>query len=48
VATWLFISSATYMRPLYTTTLGEVMLFGATGLIVVGALWMHRLIKVEV
>jgi Flp pilus assembly protein TadB len=48
VATWLFISSATYMRPLYTTTMGEVMLVGATGLIVIGALWMHRVIKVEV
>jgi Flp pilus assembly protein TadB len=48
VATWLFISSATYMRPLYTTTFGEVLLFLATGLIVIGALWMHRVIKVEV
>ena len=48
VATWLFISSATYMRPLYTTTLGEVMLFSATAMIVIGALWMHRVIKVDV
>jgi tight adherence protein B len=48
VATWLFISSATYMRPLYTTTFGEVMLFLAAALIVIGSLWMHRVIKVEV
>jgi len=48
VATWLFISSATYMRPLYTTTFGEVMLVLATALLVIGALWMHRVIKVEV
>lgn len=48
VATWLFISSATYMRPLYTTAFGEVILSLAAGLIVVGALWMHRVIKVEV
>jgi tight adherence protein B len=48
VATWLFISSATYLRPLYTTTFGEVLLVLATALIVIGALWMRRVIKVEV
>ena len=48
VATWLFISSAVYMRPLYTTVFGEVMLSLAAGLVVVGALWMRRVIKVEV
>jgi Flp pilus assembly protein TadB len=48
VATWLFISSATYMRPLYTTTPGEVLLVFATALVVIGALWMHRVIKVDV
>lgn len=48
VATWLFVSSTTYMRPLYTTTLGEVMLASAAGLLMFGAFWMHRTIKVEV
>jgi Flp pilus assembly protein TadB len=48
VATWLFISSATYMRPLYTTTMGEVLLSLAAVLIVIGALIMHRVIKVEI
>jgi Flp pilus assembly protein TadB len=48
VATWLFISSRGYMRVLYTTTLGEVMLVGATSLVLIGALWMHRAIKVDV
>jgi len=48
VAAWLFISSATYMRPLYTTTMGEVLLSLAAVLIVIGALLMHKVIKVEI
>jgi Flp pilus assembly protein TadB len=45
---WLFYSSSSYMRLLYTTPYGLAMLVGATGLVVVGALWMRVLIKVEV
>jgi Flp pilus assembly protein TadB len=48
VATWLFISSATYMRPLYTTTMGELMLALAVILLLVGTFWMRRVIKVEI
>ena len=48
VGTWLFVSSAQYMRPLYTTHLGELMLAAAIGLVVVGAFWMRKMIKVEI
>jgi Flp pilus assembly protein TadB len=45
---WLFYSSPSYMRLLYTTTFGLIMLFGSIILVVVGAIWMRVLIKVEV
>jgi Flp pilus assembly protein TadB len=48
VGTWLFISSPNYMRPLYTTSTGKLMLLGAGGLLVIGAVWMRRTIKVKV
>jgi tight adherence protein B len=48
VAIWLFISSPVYMRPLYTTRPGEIMLVAAIGLVVLGALWMHKMIKIEI
>jgi len=45
---WLFYSSQSYMRLLYTTPFGLMMLIGAAVLVVVGSLWMRALIKVEV
>jgi tight adherence protein B len=45
---WLFYSSRSYMQLLYTTTIGLMMLTGAVALVVIGALWMRALIKVEV
>ena len=36
------------MRPLYTTLIGLVMLVGSVVLILVGAFWMRKLIKMEV
>jgi Flp pilus assembly protein TadB len=48
VGAWLFTSSPEYMRPLYTTPMGLLMLFTASTLLVVGALWMRKLIKVEI
>ena len=44
----LFLSKPSYMRPLYTTHLGLVLLGGAVLLQVVGALLMRQMIKVEV
>lgn len=48
VGGWLFISDPSYMRPLYLTFLGLGMLIGALVLVVIGAIWMRNLIKVEV
>jgi len=45
---WFFFSDPGYMRPLYTTLAGLVMLVGSAVLVVVGALWMRKLIKIEV
>jgi tight adherence protein B len=45
---WLFYNSRSYMRLLYTTPLGLIMLCGSVALVVVGAIWMRALIKVEV
>ncbi len=44
----LFLSKPSYMRPLYTTHLGLVLLGGAVLLQVVGAVLMRQMIKVEV
>lgn len=45
---WLFLSRRSYMRPLYTTPFGLVMLISGAILMVLGSLWMRKLIKVEV
>ncbi len=45
---WLFYSSPSYMQLLYTTTFGLMMLLGSVVLVVVGALWMRVLIRVQV
>lgn len=48
VAIWLFISSPAYMHPLYATRSGELLLAAAVMLLVIGAVIMRRIIKVEV
>jgi len=48
VGLWLFTSDRTYMRPLYTTHVGLLMLGGAVLLVVVGSLWMRKMIQLEV
>jgi len=48
IGAWLFIGRRSYVRPLYTTSFGLVMLVGAAVLVVLGSLWMRKLIKVEV
>lgn len=47
VGMWMFITDRPYMQLLYTSAIGIVMLFGAVVLIGVGALWMRKVIKVE-
>lgn len=46
-AAYLFLTDPTYMRPLYTTGVGQCMLAGAFVLVVIGALMMRQMIKVE-
>jgi len=48
VSAWLFIGSHGYMRPLYTTHLGELLLLIASVLVVVGTLWMRKIIRIEI
>lgn len=45
---WLFMVRRDYLRPLYTTGVGVVMLSAAIFGIVVGAWWLSRIVKVEV
>ncbi|SFR26698.1 tight adherence protein B [Lentzea waywayandensis] len=48
LAGFLFWFRAEYMRPLYTTLIGVVMLSCAAVLVVLGSLWMRKLVRVEV
>jgi tight adherence protein B len=48
VGGWLFVADRAYMRPLYTTNVGLLMLTVAVLLVVVGSLWMRKLIRLEV
>ncbi|NKE56522.1 VWA domain-containing protein [Lentzea sp. PSKA42] len=48
LAAFLFWTRPEYMRPLYTTLVGIVMLAGAAVLVVIGSLWMRKLVRVEV
>jgi len=44
---YLFLTDPSYMRPLYTTGVGQFMLVGAFVLVVIGAVLMRQMIKVE-
>lgn len=48
IGIWLFVSASQYMRPLYTTSVGRLMLLAATAFVIVGALWMRKMIKIKV
>lgn len=48
LAGFLFWFRAEYMRPLYTTLIGVVMLSCAAVLVGLGSLWMRKLVRVEV
>ncbi len=48
IGLWLFLTSREYMRPLYTTPAGDAMLLGALVLLVLGALWMRKMIRVVI
>jgi Flp pilus assembly protein TadB len=48
VGAYLFLTKRSYIRPLYTTSFGLVMLIGAAVLVGLGSLWMRKVVKVEV
>ena len=48
MATYMFTLRRDYIRPLYTQGLGIAMLVAAVILVIVGSLWMRKLIQVEV
>ena len=48
VGIWLFASSPQYMRPLYTTHLGEILLVTASALLVIGTFWMRKMIRIKI
>lgn len=48
VGAFLFLTRPTYMRPLYTTHVGEFMFGGAIVLLVLGSVLMRQMIKIEV
>jgi Flp pilus assembly protein TadB len=48
VSAFLFIFEPTYMRPLYATRIGDLMLAGAVLLMITGAVLMRQMIKIEV
>ncbi|MCP2250987.1 VWA domain-containing protein [Lentzea aerocolonigenes] len=48
LAAFLFWIRPEYMRPLYTTLIGIVMLAFAAVMVVLGSLWMRKLVRVEV
>jgi Flp pilus assembly protein TadB len=48
VAAWLLFTDAAYLRPLFTTGIGLLMVVGGATLFVLGTLWMRKLVKVEV
>jgi Flp pilus assembly protein TadB len=48
IGIWLFVSAPQYMRPLYTTPEGQFILIAAIVAVVLGALWMRKMIKIKV
>ena len=45
---WIFLTRRSYLRPMYTSTVGIILLTIAALMIGGGALWMRKLVKVEV
>jgi tight adherence protein B len=48
LAGYMFLARPDYIRPLYTTTFGLVMLIGSLVLVVVGSIWMRNVVRLEV
>jgi tight adherence protein B len=48
LAAWLFLTDRSYLRPLWTTPFGVLLVIGTAGLFVIGVIWMRAAVKVEV
>jgi tight adherence protein B len=48
IGIWLFVSAPLYMRPLYSTPVGELALGAAIVMVVLGALWMRKMINIKI
>jgi Flp pilus assembly protein TadB len=48
LAAWLFLTDRSYLRPLWTTPLGVLLVMGGAVLFVIGVIWMRATVKVEV
>jgi tight adherence protein B len=48
MAAYLMLVKRSYLRPMYTTGVGVAVLIGGAVLVVIGALWLNRLTKIEV
>ena len=48
IGAWMFFFRTAYIRPLYTEPLGLIMLGTAVVLLIVGGLWLRRVVRVEV
>jgi tight adherence protein B len=48
IGAWMFLFRTAYIRPLYTEPLGLLMLGAAVVLLIVGGLWLRRVVRVEV
>ena len=48
LAAWLFLTDRSYLRPLWTTPLGVLLVIVAAVLFVIGVIWMRAAVKVEV
>jgi tight adherence protein B len=48
IGIWLFVSASQYMRPLYTTPIGELLFGAAIVSVVLGAFWMRKMINIKI
>jgi tight adherence protein B len=48
LAAWLFLTDRGYLRPLWTTPFGVLLVIASAVLFVVGVIWMRAAVKVEV
>jgi tight adherence protein B len=48
IGLWLFVSRRDYLKPLYTDVIGMGMLGAAVVSLCLGALWMSKIVKIEV